>query len=430
MAVLPGVARAQGRVTRIVGPDNSAVAFTKDVQLIRLGSVEPMVVTRGDSLGFGDELKSTSGATIVVLSCSDTTGMTLEGQFRAVVMPQPGKACVLNLFAGTAHVQGDASTGLGLGEVTMGAQRTEYSVSVSRSDSGVRRELTVFDGEVEVRSTGRPDSRTIAAGNTLAVERGEYRQQQITPSDFQSAASLYARVDASSVNADERPGVMGVLYQNYLRVLARPDDADARFDLIAHQVQSGATSKTTLYQIQRVKLRAPQTSQLDAATAALSVAAYTQLGEEGKASAHYEVLRRYDAPTVQAALASFRIDTTMVRRAGHLDMRRTVNVVLTQQVLRVSVAARPATISVAQPTRIFVKVSTSSGTPVQANVRISAGGGVFAGGGTSVDGLTNADGVFTTVWRCHPCAPAYELSVQVAKEGFVTADTTLSVRVQ
>lgn len=433
-AALPSAVAAQATITRIVGRDGSALPSSDDVELIQFGSVQPIGIRRDVALGIGDELRSRSGQIVIVVSCSDTVSVTLVRQFRVAIMPPTGeKTCLLDLLAGQAHVQGDASTGLGAGGVTMGAVRTEYIVSVSRTGDGVRRDLTVFDGNVEVRSSGRADT-NISAGTALSVERGGYRSAPITAGDIQAAAGLYAMVDASTLTADARRTATRSLFNAYQRVLTHPDSTAARLDLIGQQVLFDTKSRATFYQLKRVKVNATRTSQLDAATAALSVAAYTQVGDEQKASDRYEALRSYDAPAQQAALQSFRIDTAMVRQAGRLDLRANRNVLVRPalQALQVRAAADPPTIPVGGGTRIVVKVTTSSGTPVQASVRISAGGGAFAGvGGTEVDGLTNTDGVFSTVWSCRPCAAAgYTLSVKVAKQGFAPAEATVGVRVQ
>lgn len=439
-ASFPSVAPAQARITRIVGPDGSAVSSTSDVERIPFGSVRPSEVTVDTVLGIGDELRAKHGKIVVVLSCSDTATVTLQGEFRVVIMPRPGQACFLDLFAGAAHVMGDTSTGLGLGDVTMGAKRTHYSVTVSRFADGVRRELDVFEGEVEVRSAFDSRPIEVRTGTTLTVALGGYERSRITPRQIDAAAGLYSVVDASTVKQDVRPTVVRNLYTTYQRVLTHPDSAAARLDLISKQVKYEATSKTTLYQIERVRATAPRTSQLDATTAALSVAAYTQLGEEQKAAARYEALRSYDEQTVQNALRAYRIDPEMIRRAGRFDARgaRVVQpgefraVPMTRDTLRVRAASDPQTIKQGERSRIVVKVTTSAGAPVEgATVRISTGGGgTFAGGRVAAEGLTSADGSFSVVWSCTMCAPSHVLAVEVAKEGFVSARARAGVRVQ
>lgn len=151
-ASLPSVAGARATVTAIVGPDGSSIGSTSEVELVSFGSVQASALALSAELGIGDELRGIVGNTVVSLACSETASVTLQGKFRVVIMPSvDGKTCFLDLFAGAAHVVGDTSTGLGLGEVTAGAERTHYSVTVSRSPEGVRRDLQVFDGEVAVR---------------------------------------------------------------------------------------------------------------------------------------------------------------------------------------------------------------------------------------------------------------------------------------
>jgi hypothetical protein len=428
---LPSFAHTQARVTRIVGPDGSAIPATNDVELIAFGSILPVTVRQESRLGIGDELRAKTGNVIILLACSDSAGVTLQGQFRAVIMPRPGgKACFLDLFAGAAHVLGDTSTGLGAGDVMMGARRTQYTVTVSRSGDSVRQDLQVFDGEVEVRSTTREDR--VSTGRTLAIYNGDYDRDRITPQQIRTAARLYALVDASGLRPDARPIVAESLSHAYQQVLANPDSTAARFRLIAAQVRYGATSRGTLYQIERVKASAPRTRQLEATTVALSVAVYTQLGEEEKAAARFEALRNYDAQTLDTALRAYRIDPEVIRRVGRFDARVSLGIIKrAPDTLRLSAEASPPTIRPGGRTRIMVRVTTSSGAPVSgATVTISAGGGAFEGGGTALRGFTSAEGVLVTVWSCASCAAGYRISVDAAKEGFVGARANISVRVQ
>lgn len=444
---LPSLAQGQARVTQIVGPDGSTTDVSDDIELIPFGMLKAGVVKQGTELGIGDELRAKSGRSVVVLECSDTAGITLESGFRAVIMQRPqGKACFLDLFAGAAHVVGDTSTGLGAGEVMLGAERTHYSLTVSRDREGVRRDLQVFDGEVEVRPGAGASAVDVRAGTGLVVGAGgagEYATAPISSRQIERAAHLYAYVDASRTKADTRRTAYNTLYSAYREVLAKPDSAALRLNLVAEQVRYEATSKTTLYQIERAKVSAPQTSQLQATTSALTVAAYTQLGDEAKATANYEALRGYDAQTLQSALQTYHIDPELIRRAGRFDAR--VNAGIQDRVLRpeaptltpqpdtlqVRAGADPELIDPGGRSRIVVRVSDESGAAVAgAKVWITAGGGEFYGGGTEVQGTTDANGVFDVVWSCANCAAGYVFSVRVSMEGFAAAETKVGLRVR
>lgn len=438
----PWIAGARATVTVIVGPDGSSIGSTSEVELISFGSVQASALALNAELGIGDELRGVVGNTVVSLACSDTASVTLQGKFRVVIMPSvEGKTCFLDLFAGAAHVVGDTSTGLGLGDVTAGAERTHYGVTVSRSPEGVRRDLQVFDGEVVVRPADsappggdrgrpRPGDRPVpvTAGYVLSVARGSYEPVRMTAQQIASAAKLYAVVDASRVSREVRPAVVRDLSGAYARVLAHPDDVDSRLKLVEQQVKYDATSKTTLYQIERARVSAPHSMELDATTRALSVAAYTQLGEEAKAAARYESLRSYDRQTVQNSLRVHRIDPEVIQRAGRFDARGRRGTAGTLQVRAVS---DPPVIPVGGRSRIRVEVTTGAGLPVEgARVRVAAGGGAFVHGATEAEGVTDAGGSFGTVWGCSSCAPAYVLSVEVAKDGFPPARTDVAVQVR
>jgi hypothetical protein len=89
-------------------------------------------------------------------------------------------------------------------------------------------------------------------------------------------------------------------------------------------------------------------------------------------------------------------------------------------VIRVHAAANPPNIPPGQPTEIVVRSETMQGHPLpQAEVRITAGGGVFFGSNTTVVyGQTDVHGVYRAPWKCMPCAQSYVFNIEVVKPGF------------
>jgi hypothetical protein len=387
-------------------------------------------VKQESRLGIGDELRAKTDNVIILLACSDSAGFTLQGDSGRSCHGRPGRLASRPVCR-SGDVLGDTSTGLGAGDVMMGAKRTQYTVTVSRSGDSVRQDLQVFDGEVEVRFSTREEQFPVSTGRTLAIEHGDSHRDTITPQQIWTAARLYALVDASGLQPDARAAVAESLSR--LPASSRQSDSTAaRFRLIAAQVRYGATSRGTLYQIERVKASAPRTRQLEATTAALSVAVYTQLGEEEKAAARFEALRNYDAQTLDTALRAYNIDPEVIRQVGRFDVRVSPHIIKrAPDTLRLSAEASPPTIRPGGRTRIMVRVTACSGAPVSgATVTISAGGGAFEGGRTALRGFTSANGVLVTVWSCVSCAAGYQISVDAAKEGFVGARANITVRVE
>lgn len=441
-ASLPSFAHAQVRVTQIVSADGATLDSTDDVALYLFGSVEPTVVKLNTELEIGSELRARSGSTAVVLACPETGEITLAQQFRVVIAPRPeGKTCYVDLLAGPAYVMGD-STGLGAGDVTAGAKATHYRMTVSRSGDSLWSDLDVFDGEVEVRPTSHSEPVVVSAGSTLAVVHGQYARGRVGDRRIRVAAELYGRIDASRAAPGVRREATDSLSAAYRQVFAQPRSATARINLIARQIQFGAARKATLYHIDRLRqiegasALAPPTDKLQATTTALSVAVYTQLGDEQQASAQYKLLQSYNQQRLNGALRSYKIDPKIVRRAGQFEARAHPHVpegivhplAVPHDSLRLSVHGARALVPGQARVRIVVTVQDQAGTAVAgATVRLSAGRGFFAGGDTHAQGVTGPDGTFRIVWSCSQCPTSNAFSVEVAKNGFVPARTTLSV---
>lgn len=264
---------AQVAITTILGPDSMAVEQSDDVALTPWGEFARGRISVGQPLNAGDELRARSGRTIVEVTCADTAVFTLTGEFRAVIRGN-APPCYVILDAGEVHAVGGANTGVGVGPVIMGAERTVYVVAARRGRAGPVPRLTVFEGAVAVRGLDRP--REIPAGSVLNVAR-ESRIEPVSEAEIDRAASLYARLDLGKARPDARrsAGAYRRLFRAHARVLATPDDQAGRIRLINEQLRYNASSRTTLYHIEHV---APRTVDARAATTALAAAAYAQLG--------------------------------------------------------------------------------------------------------------------------------------------------------
>ena len=429
LGVLARSADAQADVTRIVGANGSALDSTSDVLLTRFGAVRAGSIKLTAKLKAGDELRSAGGITQVVLQCPDSAEVMLEGQFRAVVMRGgPGKSCFFSLLAGKAHVTGDTTTGLGLGDVTLGAIRTRYAVTVTNLRDSVQRDVEVFDGEVELERTAGTRPITVRAGRWIPLE-GTIESQQISSSRIRAAAALYARIDASKVDSARRPLAAESLTVRYEEVLANPDRPEARLKLVEKQVQLNATGNNTMYELKRARATAPRGSDVEPATAALSVAVYTQLGRNELIPSQLTTLRSFDAPTIDRALRQYNINPEVVNSAGRLN-ERLGRLAVPRDSLRVRVTAQPVIARARQRTVITVTITGPAGAIAGATVAMKADGGAFASSGLTVTGTTNSDGIFTTAWSCTTCTQSYLLNVDATRAGFIAGTATLTVRVR
>jgi hypothetical protein len=125
------------------------------------------------------------------------------------------------------------------------------------------------------------------------------------------------------------------------------------------------------------------------------------------------------------------------------EVRRLASIEL-QQRIQLGATASPPTVGPGDKTSISIVVQDAKGTPLQnAAVKVMAGGGKFLRsndepydptgilqGPYSASGPTDNAGRFTTWWVCKPCAPAYGLSVEATKQGYVAgqADLTINIR--
>ena len=88
--------------------------------------------------------------------------------------------------------------------------------------------------------------------------------------------------------------------------------------------------------------------------------------------------------------------------------------------INVNAGTHPPDVSKGQATEIRVEALSAQGTPIpHADVKISAGGGIFLdSNNTVVHGKTDPSGVFLTPWKCVQCAPGYEFDIEVTTPGF------------
>lgn len=431
----PDMAAAQVRITAIVTADGSPADSTTDVVLVPWGSLAGQAVRLNQPLGIGDELRATSGRTIIELTCADTAVFTVDGGFRIAIASET-PPCVMDLKVGRLFVMGDANTEASLGEVSMGAKRTLYAVTAGRDENGPVRGLIVFDGAVEVRGAGA-DPLEVGAQQSWIMDRGR-GVERVTAEEIAGAAAIYARLDVARATPAARRtraeynASYRTLYEAHSQVLQRPTDADSRLNLVNEQLKLNATSRATLYHLQQTRTIDPHSERVQATTA-MSAVAYLQLDQPANAAAS---VQRLQPGAASAVLRQYQLDTAAVSALSRDPARRPLMAMAGQSTvqppLQVAARATPASARAGQPVAISVVVRNAAGQPLaSAAVDITASDGAFRETRRlTAPGVTDANGAFTATWVCATCAGAYQFTITAARRGYVGAETRLRVTVQ
>ena len=184
-----------------------------------------------------------------------------------------------------------------------------------------------------------------------------------------------------------------------------------RIDLAGVQTRARVTGPA-LYQLDLAERLNPSRPE-QAAIAAAKWVIYKQTGREQDAAAEAERLRTLDPERyktiqkIEAGLAS-------------ADRRQPV----------VTAEATPPVVGSGERTVISVRVKAPDGQPIGgADVVLSAGGGSFARSGQSrIEGRTDIDGMFRTEWQCQPCAPGYQIAIEISGARLSPQKTILGIK--
>jgi hypothetical protein len=99
--------------------------------------------------------------------------------------------------------------------------------------------------------------------------------------------------------------------------------------------------------------------------------------------------------------------------------------------IKANAVTHPDTVTIGQPTEIRVEVFSDQGSPlVNAQVKISAGGGMFLDSNdTVIEGQTDSNGIYVAPWKCDQCAATYVFNIEVNKPGFQgwTGEATVNI---
>ena len=325
---LPAVLSAQVTVLTITDGTDS-VARSGKVTLTPLGSFDPERLAVDRSLNPGDELSSRADGIVVVLRCGDnlTTAseVTLSAPFRVVLMPPiPDGGCAVSLQGGTVDIVAGSPTEIQSGEVTLGSQRTQFGMAVSRSGSRVNREAFVYEGRVSLK---RPRQRTlrIGAGKKVAVTKSaEPRTMAIEKADIARAARLYARVDVSrsGLTGEQRKKSYRHLARMHSEVLKAPDKAKPKVDLALARMSFNVAAPSTIqYLAQAQKLTTPNSKALASATFIKGLA-YQRLGDNTAATQAFTAARRMDPALNKDRIGQiYKVDPKVLQRIETPQLR-------------------------------------------------------------------------------------------------------------
>jgi hypothetical protein len=418
-ALVPVAAQAAGQCNADCTHETKACVCAIDgrgVTVTAIGGVDRQALRVGLALDPGDEIASTDQRAVVALTCPRSSSVTLHGRFRSVILPAAGQDCAISLLAGSADVQTDSPTQLSAGTTLMGSKRTTYGMRVT-ADATVA--CVVFEGEVEVHNLATGAVRPLGALLAASWKAGVLQQYgtPVTEAELAGTARLYARSETARARARDATisaaDLQRELERRHLAVLEAPQNAAVRLDLAALQAKV-RLSAPALYQLTVAERLAPAGSEHAAAIAATRWVVYKQDRRETDASREAEKLRTLDP-------ARYKVLQQIESKAAPVERGQAV----------LSAVATPPVVSPGEPTAIVVTVRNAAGQPVGgAKVVLSAEGGSFSGARQPgrVDGVTSTDGVFRAEWRCQPCAPAYQIAIEVSGAALPTQRTTVGVK--
>ena len=320
LAGFPAAGWTQVSVLTIVDGETSVERSDK-VALTPLGAFQREPLESGLDLAFGDELSSTATGMAVVLMCAEVDGeseFTLPSPFRVVLIPTTsGQGCALSLQGGAADVVAGTDTEIRSGEVTLGSQRTQYGVVVSRSDNRMAREAYVFEGAVRV-SGGEQRPVRLKAGHRLALSRAyTARPVALERKDIRRAAHLYAKVDASRTKLKGQAWKQSYreLTALHTAVLSQPDKVEPRVNLAVARLNLDVKAPSTVqYLIQAQTMNTANTALL-ARTAMVKGMVYQELGKTDAAQMEFRVAASIDPQVSKEKVADvYKISPRLLQR--------------------------------------------------------------------------------------------------------------------
>jgi tetratricopeptide (TPR) repeat protein len=311
--VLSVNAAAQVTVSHVTPPANH------EVKCIRYADLNEMDVSKGMELRPWDEIFCRTGKAIVELKSGPGSTFKASGPFRVVIMPTEGRALCVNVLNGDGDMQSDYPSNMSTGETNMGPERTEYAIRVKRTEQGLSREYSVYDGDVKISSPAFDTS--IATGQKLVMRPLEPPEAlRLASEDITRVVNLYAYVDvtkagisaAAQVEPDRLLERFKVLYRS---VFSDPKNALKRADLAVEQVNSGISS-SAIYQLKKAEEYTPpgDTMQL-VRIAVLKGIALKEIGSFGEANEQFRKAIRIDPEALsESNLREYKLKSSTIEQ--------------------------------------------------------------------------------------------------------------------
>jgi hypothetical protein len=336
-------------------------------------------------------------------------------------------------------------------------------------------------------------TKAIWTNGRLVRDVNSVSRRDIETASLLYARTDVARLQSRGMEIADAGVLQASLVRGYAAVMVQPNQAQPRITLAALQTD-WRMPKQALYQLTKAEKSEPARQEEKVAIAATKFVAYKQIGREQEAAVESEKVRRMDPatyerlrtlnpavlkpsaterpratdpatqrlPTEDSSLQRSRVEEAAVQRPTTSQPSRTVTPGVTQEVrtteaagaatqqttprpslrsttrtrsllapIVVEASSQPSNIAVGEWTTITV-AATQDGQPLpDAQVIVSAGGGVFRGSkSTQAAGATDANGIFETSWSCQPCAPSYGITAEVSKDGLAAAKAAVTVKIQ
>ena len=316
----PAAGLAQVSVLTIVDGEASVERSDK-VALTPLGAFKREPLQAGLDLAFGDELSSVAVGVVVVLMCAEVEGeseFTLPSPFRVVLIPTTsGQGCALSLQGGAADVVAGTDTEIRSGEVTLGSQRTQYGVAVSRSDDRMAREAYVFEGAVRVSGRDRRPV-SVMEGHRLTLSRAfAARPVALERKDIRRAAHLYAKVDASrtKLQGDAWRRSYRELMAIHTEVLSQPDKIEPRVNLAVARLNLNVKAPSTAQYLTQAQTMNTANTALLARTAMVKGMVYQELGKTDAAQMEFRAAASIDPQVSKENVGqAYKINPRLIQR--------------------------------------------------------------------------------------------------------------------
>jgi len=249
-------ARAGEVSIALIEVDGAAVeGSTGRIRLTPLGRFRSEDLSTSRKLRLGDLLQcDDTGVKLALSAGEDPLAVMIPGPFKLAVDPTQGRLHI-SLLSGSVFVETGHPTEVDAGESRTASGHTSYSVTIGRGSRGITLDTVLFEGRVTYAYGGRPES--VGQGKWCSVRPGGRPVvQPLTERKADSTARTQAAFQVGyaismGTVVPDREDAIRQLQSKYIRVLMRPDDADARMELIEKKLDLNVLPATS-YHLERI----------------------------------------------------------------------------------------------------------------------------------------------------------------------------------